>query len=69
MKINGAMLEIYMLTEDGPIPATIDDAIEDGVPQEVLEDVIFNRQSKEYWFKDGDRRADYYAAGYRFTWK
>ena len=63
------MLEIYMLTEDGPIEATLNDAIEDGVPQEVLEDVIFNKKNREYWFKDGDQRSDYYAAGYRFTWK
>lgn len=63
------MLKIYALTEDGNVPSSVNDAIEDGVPQEVLEDVIFNKKSSEYWFGDGDIRSDYYAAGYRFTWE
>ena len=63
------LLKAYALTEDGPIKASLNDAIEDGVPQEVLEDVVFNKKNREYWFKDGDSRSDYYAAGYRFTWK
>ena len=63
------MLKVYALTEDGALESSVNEAIEDGVPQEVLEDVIFNKISTEYWFKDGDSRSDYYAAGYRFTWK
>ena len=58
-----------MLTEDGALESSVNEAIEDGVPQKLLEDVIFKKKSTEYWFGDGDRRSDYYAAGYRFTWK
>lgn len=63
------MLKVYMLTEDGALLSSINEAIEDGVPQSILEDVIFNKKTTEYWFKGGDSRSDYYAAGYRFTWK
>lgn len=63
------MLYVFSITEDGDLPSSVNEAIEDGVPQEVLEDVIFNKKSTEYWFSDGDSRSDYYAAGYRFTWK
>ena len=63
------MLKVYALTEDGALEASLNEALEDGVPQEVLEDVIFNKKSMEYWFRDGDQRSDYYAAGYRFIWK
>ena len=62
-------LNVYALTEDGALNSSIKDAIEDGVPQEIVEDVIFNKKTTEYWFRDGDRRSDYYAAGYRFKWK
>lgn len=61
-------LTIKVLSEDGWREVAVDTAIQYGVPQELIEDVLFNKKNRSYKFKQEDEGWCDGAAQIKFTW-